>query len=75
MAPKKKVIVKVPDLRADIRTAVSKLSKVLPKVSAADQTNIKLEIEKLKAFDAEIKGLCKGKMTHAFSPADGGDPE
>jgi hypothetical protein len=75
MAPKKKVIVKVPDLRADIQTAVSKLRKALPKVSAADQTNIKLEIEKLKAFEAEIKGLCKGRMTHVYSPVGGGDPQ
>jgi hypothetical protein len=73
MAPKK-VIVKIPDLAADIKTAITKLTKARLKVSIADRTKIDLEIGKLRSFEREMKGLCHGKMTHAFNPV-GGDPE
>jgi hypothetical protein len=70
MAPKK-VIVKIPDLAADIKTAITTLTKAKPKVSAADRTKIDLEIQKLRSFEKEMKVLCNGRMTHAFNPAGG----
>ena len=74
MAPKP-VKVKIPNLTKDFQRAIKILTKVKPKVSAAAQKEINLEIKKLNSLEEQVNSLCKARMTHAFDPADGGDPE
>lgn len=74
MAPKP-VKVKIPNLTTDFQRAIKILTKAKPKVSAAAQKQINLEIKKLNSLEEQVNSLCKSKMTHAFDPADGGDPE
>lgn len=73
MAPKK-VTVKIPNLTKDFQRAIKILTRAKPKVSAAAQTKINLEIKKLHSLEEQVNALCKSKMTHAFDPA-GGDSD
>ena len=64
---KAKLEVKLLPIAAQIDKAQAKMESLRPKVSAADQKAIDLEIKKLEKFRKELAEFC-GRMTHGFNP-------
>jgi hypothetical protein len=58
---------------APIAEQIGKVEKQLralrPKVAVADRKRIDLDIADLKKLKKTIREVCKGRMTHGFSPA------
>ena len=68
--PKKKLVVSLAPIKAQIKKAEQSLRKIKPQVSAASKKQIDTEIKGLQGALALLTKGCKGIMTHAFQPAE-----
>jgi hypothetical protein len=65
---KPKLEISLSPIAAQIDKAKKKMESLRPRVSAADQKDIDLEITELLKCRKELAAFCR-KMTHAFKPA------
>jgi hypothetical protein len=65
---KKKLVVDLKPIKTQILKAESALKSYKSKVTPADAQKISLNIEALECLRKDVAKICKGKMTHAFSP-------
>jgi len=65
---KPKLKISLSPIAAQIDKAQKKLESLRPRVSAADQKDIDLEIKDLRKCRKGITAFC-GSMTHIFKPA------
>jgi hypothetical protein len=65
---KKKVVLSLPGIPAQLERGAKKLRAIRRKVSMADRKKIDLEIKKIGECKKALSAFCKGKMTHAFDP-------
>jgi hypothetical protein len=65
---KLKLEISLSPIAAQIDKAKKKLESLRPRVSAADQKDIDLEIKELLKCRKELAAFCR-RMTHSFKPA------
>jgi hypothetical protein len=65
---KKKVVLSLPGIPAQLDSATKKLRAIRRKVSVADRRKIDLEIKKIAECKKSLNVFCKGRMTHTFAP-------
>lgn len=65
---KKKLVVDLKPIKTQILKAETALKGYKNKVSPTDAQKISLNLEALECLRKDVAKICKGKMTHAFSP-------
>jgi hypothetical protein len=65
---KRKLEISLSPIVAQIDKTKKKLESLRPRVSAADQKDIDLEIKELLQCRKELAAFCR-RMTHSFKPA------